>query len=31
MKWKFEIKSAIIGFVVGALLMFVAGTLRPPA
>lgn len=29
--WKFEFRSAIIGFIVGALLMVLAGTLRPPA
>jgi len=28
--WKFDWLSAIGGFVVGALLMVLAGTLRPP-
>lgn len=28
--WKFDWKSAIAGFVIGLLLMFIAGTLRPP-
>lgn len=28
--WKFDWKSAIAGFVLGALLMVLAGTLRPP-
>lgn len=28
--WKPDVRSAIAGFVVGLLLMFIAGTLRPP-
>jgi len=28
--WKFDIKSAIGGFIIGCVLMFIAGTLRPP-
>lgn len=28
--WKFDIRSAIGGFIIGMLLMFIAGTLRPP-
>jgi len=29
--WKFDWTSCAIGFVAGLMLMFIAGTIRPPA